>query len=241
MDVNELNASRLRLQLTEVIPTLEVTAGEKACPPAGRDGKKGGDEGRLWHSKHFVWYRLPPLQRLKPASLADGVFGPTMDPAMEHGVPEDALLLEAFHDGASGKLFLEATPAAGSEEPCMMQMEVLGYMRELARSVTLPSSMAVVGCSEAALAVQVCCNACRRLIDSSCNTSWCLIDLQIRAMKARAKVMLQSDVDDARYDYEQQQLNHILGERMCSQAWSNLVWLWEWGLALNQVRNAIID
>jgi hypothetical protein len=115
MDVDELNASRLRLQLTEVIPKLELTAAEKARPPQQRDraaapsssesaraaGGAGGGDDRLWHSKHFVWYRLPPLQRLREATLSDGVFGPTMS-GPSHGLPEDALLLEVFHDGGSG-------------------------------------------------------------------------------------------------------------------------------------------
>jgi hypothetical protein len=46
-------------------------------------------------------------------------------------------------------------------------------------------------------------------------------------------VLVASDVEDARYDYDQRQLNHIMGERMCRQAWANLVWLWEWGVALD--------
>ena len=91
MGLDALNESRLRLQLTEVIPKLEITAAERARPPAdktaaasssqadtGSGGKAAGEAARLWHSKHFVWYRLPPLQRLRPASLADGVFGPTL-------------------------------------------------------------------------------------------------------------------------------------------------------------------
>jgi|EP01046_Picozoa_sp_COSAG06_P039898 hypothetical protein len=64
----------------------------------------------------------------------------------------------------------------------MMQHEVLGYMRELAREVALPSSMVALGCAEASLAVQ------------------------LKALKARAQVMVQSDVEDARYDYEQCQV-----------------------------------
>lgn len=194
MDVDELNASRLRLQLTEVIPKLEITAAEKAAPAkktadisllpsgSGSDGRVE-DNGRLWHSKHFVWYRLPQLKRLNSPGLVDGVFGPTIDQSKgEHGVPEDALMIEAFHDAGSGKLYLEATPAReeDSAEPCMMQLEVLGYMRELARAVTLPASMGVH--TDAALAVQ------------------------LRAMQARSRVMMQSDVEDARYDYEQQRV-----------------------------------
>ena len=142
------------------------------------------------------------MQRLRPATLADGVFGPDLDQKDSTGVPEDALLLEAFHDGGSGKIFLEATPA-DSTEPCMMQHEVLGYMRELAREVVLPS-----GCGEAVL------------------------EAQLKAMKARAAVMMKSDVEDARYDYEQRQLNYVMGERMCMQAWANLAWLYEYGIAL---------
>ena len=71
-----------------------------------------------------------------------------------HGVPEDALMIEAFHDGGSGKLYLEATPAEQGVEPCMMQMEVLGYMRELARQVLLPANMGAPR-AEATLAGQL--------------------------------------------------------------------------------------
>ena len=55
-----LAASRLRLQLTEVVPRLDgqISAAEKARPE--RNENPGRE--RLWHSKHFVWYSLPPLQ-----------------------------------------------------------------------------------------------------------------------------------------------------------------------------------
>jgi hypothetical protein len=118
-----------------VIPRLEITAAEKArpaqseaaAPPGAPDHAAGGggaDASRLWHSMHFVWYRLPRLQLLKPSTLLDGVFGPTLDQSKGHGVAEDALMLEAFHDGGSGRLFLEATPAVadGSVELSMMQV-----------------------------------------------------------------------------------------------------------------------
>eukprot|EP01043_Picozoa_sp_COSAG02_P017338 COSAG02_NODE_784_length_17232_cov_12.871651_15_plen_200_part_00 len=191
MGVDELNESRLRLQLTEVIPKLEITAAEKVRPASNKtaDGSsphsgsdeegKVADNGRLWHSKHFVWYCLPPLQRLRSASLADGVFGPTLDKSKD-GVPEDALMLEAFHDGGSGKIYLEATPAEESAEPCMMQMEVLGYMRELAKGVTLPAGGDPRG------------------VGALAN--------QLKAMKARSRVMVQSDVEDARYDFDQKRV-----------------------------------
>jgi hypothetical protein len=121
MSLGEMNSSRLRLQLTQVIPRLEITAAEKARPaaqskeaePSGNPDHAGGSGGatresdRLWHSKHFVWYRLPHLQRLKDSTLVDGVFGPTLDQSKGPGVAEDALLLEVFYDSDSGKLFLE--------------------------------------------------------------------------------------------------------------------------------------
>ena len=149
MGVDELNESRLRLQLTAVIPKLELelTAAEKARPslaPTSEVGGQGIGTGtepaaaagssqllRLWHSKHFIWYRLPPLQRLRSATLDDGVFGPSLDQTQApSGIGEDTLLIEAFHDSGSGRLFLEATPASvnSSAEPCMMQHEVLGYV-----------------------------------------------------------------------------------------------------------------
>jgi hypothetical protein len=74
---------------------------------AGGSGGATRESDRLWHSKHFVWYRLPHLQRLKDSTLVDGVFGPTLDQSKGPGVAEDALLLEVFYDSDSGKLFLE--------------------------------------------------------------------------------------------------------------------------------------
>jgi hypothetical protein len=109
-----------------------------------------------------------------------------------------------------------AVPADGSVELSMMQREVLGYMRELAKDVVLPLQHAhthhgdVGGRSEAEL-----------------------LGAQLAAIRARCDVMVASDVEDARYDYDQRQLHHIMGERMCKQAWVNLVWLWEYGVALD--------
>lgn len=102
-------------------------------------------------------------------------------------------------------------------------------MRELAREIKLPTSREMMGCRPPAAAAG---EGRGEASKHKHKHDPPALVAQLQAMKARARVMVQSDVEDARYDYEQRQLNYVIGASMCQQAWQNLVWLWEWGVAV---------